>query len=85
MVQLLFTLEGRVPHVNVSKRDREACSINCELTPSSINFLHVLALPLLFFFTSTLNKEFRFVLTQFKMIVMERIRKPLHYIYKQEP
>ena len=32
------------------------------------------------FFTGTLNKEFRFVLTQFKMIVMERIRKPLHYI-----
>ena len=32
------------------------------------------------FFTGMLNKEFRFVLTQFKMIVMERIRKPLHYI-----
>ena len=31
-------------------------------------------------FTGALNKEFRFVLTQFKMIVMERIRKPLHYI-----
>ena len=34
---------------------------------------------LVVFFTGTLNKEFRFVLTQFKMIVMERIRKPLHY------
>ena len=32
------------------------------------------------FFTGTLNKEFRFILTQFKTIVMERIRKPLHYI-----
>ena len=32
------------------------------------------------FFTGKLNKEFRFVLTQFKTIVMERIRKPLHYI-----
>ena len=32
------------------------------------------------FLTGTLNKEFCFVLTQFKTIVMERIRKPLHYI-----
>ena len=32
------------------------------------------------FFTGKLNKEFLFVLTQFKTIVMERIRKPLHYI-----
>ena len=31
-------------------------------------------------FSGTLNKEFHFVLTQFKTIVMERIRKPLHYI-----
>ena len=36
---------------------------------SSTSFLHC-----------TLNKEFRFVLTQFKTIVMERIRKSLHYI-----
>ena len=32
------------------------------------------------FLHCTLNKEIRFVLTQFETIVMERIRKPLHYI-----
>ena len=56
MVQLLFTSEGRVPHVNVSKRDREASIVNCELSPLSVKFLHVVV-----FFFSTLNKEFRLV------------------------
>ena len=35
---------------------------------------------LVVFFIGMLNKEFCFILTQFKMIGMERIRKPLHYI-----
>jgi hypothetical protein len=37
-LQLLFTSKGRVPHLNDSKCDREAWSVNCELTPLSIKF-----------------------------------------------
>ena len=58
--------EGSVPHVKDRKCDQDAWIINSS--------------EVVVFFTGTLNKEFRFVLTQFKMIVMERIRKPLHYI-----
>ena len=47
----------------------------CDRDASIVSSLEVVV-----FFTSTLNKEFGFVLTQFKTIVMERIRKPLHYI-----
>ena len=59
--------EGSVPHVKDRKCDQDAGSL------SSSEVVVV-------FFTGMLNKEFRFVLTQFKTIVMERIRKPLHYI-----
>ena len=58
--------EGSVPHMKDRKCDKDAWII-------SLSEVVVL-------FTGTLNKEFCFVLTQFKMIVMERIRKPLHYI-----
>ena len=60
--------EGSVPHVKDIKCDQDAWA----WIVSSSEVVVV--------FTGTLNKEFRFVLTQFKMIVMERIRKPLHYI-----
>ena len=59
--------EGSVPHVKDRKCDQDVGSF------SSSEVVVV-------FFTGTLNKEFRFVLTQFKMIVMERKIKPLHYI-----
>ena len=58
--------EGSVPHVEDRKCDQDAWIVSSS--------------EVVVFFTGTLNKEFRFVLTQFKMIVMERIRKPLHYI-----
>ena len=61
--------EGSVPHVKDRKCDQDAWA----WIVSSSEVVVV-------FFTSTLNKEFRFVLTQFKTIVMERIRKPPHYI-----
>ena len=59
--------EGSVPHVKDRKCDQDAWVISSS--------------EVVVFFTGTLNKEFRFVLTQFKTIVMERIRKPLHYIF----
>ena len=59
--------EGSVPDVKDRKWDQDAWIF------SSSEVVVV-------FFTCTLNKDFHFVLTQFKMIVMERIRKPLHYI-----
>ena len=58
--------EGSVPHVKDRKCDQDAWIVSSS--------------EVVVFFTGTLNKEFRFVLTQFKTIVMERIRKPLHYI-----
>ena len=58
--------EGSVPHVKDRKCDQDAWIVSSS--------------EVVVFFTGTLNKEFPFVLTQFKMIVMERIRKPLHYI-----
>ena len=58
--------EGSVPHVKDRKCDQDAWAVS--------------SLEVVVFFTGTLNKEFYFVLTQFKMIVMERKRKPLHYI-----
>ena len=61
--------EGSVPHVKDRKCDQDAWA----WIVSSSELVVV-------FFTGTLNKEFRLVLTQFKTIVMERIRKPLHYI-----
>ena len=67
--------EGSVPHVKDRKCDQDAWAWIVSTSEVVV------------FFTGTLNKEFRFVLTQFKMIVMERIRKPLHYIlvvYTQE-
>ena len=63
--------EGSVPHVKDRKCDQDAWAW---IVSSS-----EVVLPL--------YKEFCFVLTQFKTIVMERIRKPLHYIlvvYTQE-
>ena len=59
--------EGSVPHMKDRKCDHDAWIV------SSSEGVVV-------FFTGTLNKEFCFVLTQFKTIVMERIGKPLHYI-----
>ena len=58
--------EGSVPHVKDRKCDQDAWIVSSS--------------EVVVFFTGTLNKEFCFVLTQFKTIVMERIRKPLHYI-----
>ena len=58
--------EDSVPHVKDKKCDQDAWVVS--------------SLEVVVFFTSTLNKEFYFVLTQFKIIVMEIIRKPLHYI-----
>ena len=58
--------EGSVPHVKDRKCDQDAWIVSSS--------------EVVVFFTGTLNKEFRFVLTQFKTIVMERIRKPLRYI-----
>ena len=58
--------EGDVTHVKDRKSDQDAWIVSSS--------------EVVVFFTGTLNKEFRFVLTQFKTIVMERIRKPLHYI-----
>ena len=58
--------EGSVLHVKDRKCDQDACIVSSS--------------EVVVFFTSMLNKEFRFVLTQLKTIVMERIRKPLHYI-----
>ena len=60
VVQLLFTSEGRVAHVNDSKCDREASSVNCELTSSSVKFSSRISIALVFFFTM-LNKEFCFM------------------------
>ena len=59
--------EGSVPHVKDRKCDQDAWIV------SSLEVVVV-------FCTRMLNKEFRFVLTQFKTIVMETIRKPLPYI-----
>ena len=58
--------EGSVPHVKDRKCDQDAWIVSSS--------------KVVVFFTGTLNKEFRFVVTQFKSIIMERIRKPLHYI-----
>ena len=58
--------EGSVPHVKDEKCDQDAWIVSLS--------------EVVVFFTGTLNKEFCFILTQFKTIVMERIRKPLHYI-----
>ena len=58
--------EGSVPHVKDRKCDQDAWIVSSS--------------EVVVFFTGTLNKEYRFVLTQFKTIVMERIRKPLRYI-----
>ena len=60
--------EGSVPHVKDRKCDQDAWIVSSS------------EVGVVVFFTGTLNKEFRFVLTQFKMIIMERIRKPLRYI-----
>ena len=60
--------EGSVPHVKDRKCDQDTWIVSSS------------EVGVVVFFTGTLNKEFRFILTQFKMIVMERIRKPLHYI-----
>ena len=57
--------EGSVPHMKDRKCDQDAWAW---IVSSS-----EVVLPLL-------NKVFCFILTQFKTIVMERIRKPLHYI-----
>ena len=59
--------EGSVPHVKHRKCDQDAWIVRSSEV-------------VVVFFTGTLNKEFHFVLTQFKTIVMGRIRKPLHYI-----
>ena len=58
--------EGSVPHVKERKCDQDAWIVSSS--------------EVVVFFTGMLNKEFRFILTQFKTIVMERIRKPLRYI-----
>ena len=60
--------EGTVPHVKDRKCDQDAWIVS---SPEVL---------LVVFFTGMLNKEFRFILTQFKTIVMERKIKPLHYI-----
>ena len=60
--------EGSVPHVKDMKCDQDAWAW---IVSSS---------EVVLFFTGMLNKEFRFVLTKFKTIIMERIIKPLHYI-----
>ena len=65
----VFLREGSVPHVKDMKCDQDAWAWIVISSESSNSFLHC-----------TLNKEFRFVLTQFKTIVMDRIRIPLHYI-----
>ena len=62
--------EGSVPHVKDRKCDQDAW---VWIVSSS-------EVGVVVFFIGTLNKEFGCVLTQFKTIVMERIRKPLHYI-----
>ena len=58
--------EGSVPHVKDRKCDQDAWIVSSS--------------EIVVFFIGTLNKEFRFVLTQFKTIFMEIIRKPLHNI-----
>ena len=58
--------EGSVPHVKDRKCDQDVWIVSSS--------------EVVVFFTGNLNKGFHFILTQFKTIVMERIRKLLHYI-----
>ena len=58
--------EGSVPHAPDRKYDQDTWIVSSS--------------EVVVFFTGTFIKEFHFVLTQFKTIVMEKIRKPLHYI-----
>ena len=58
--------EGSVPHVKDRKCDQDAWIVSSS--------------EVVVFFTGTLNKEFRFVLTQFKMIVIENKKTTPLYI-----